>query len=161
VAKKATEIQIQQRIECCMRLLSKGLRKGEIKSAMCKRFGISASSAEKTYLPRARKELLKRLDRSRGEIKAESLAFYESVLSNTKATQRDKIIARKRIDQLLGLDEPRRLEHTGADGGPIKTETIHDVMSKVLSDPEAHEAASRLGARLNGSLSGRHDADRN
>lgn len=157
-APKATQFQVEQRIEFCMRLMSNGHRKGDIKRQMRAKFKITSSSVEKTYIPRARERLLENLRRDRAEIKAESLDFYESIIADPKARHCDKLTARKRIDQLLGLNAPLNLELTGAGGGPIKTETIHTAMGRILTDPDAHEAASVLGSRLNGTLTA-HTSD--
>ena len=52
----------------------------------------------------------------------DSLAFYEAITTDPKASAGDKVRARHRIDQLLGLDTPQRLELSGPDGGKIQVE---------------------------------------
>ena len=147
MGQKATKAETERRIEAAMTLLGRGLRDGEIKRVLAAQFHIPPRTAER-YITRGRRALLERLGRTKEEMRAGSLAFYEGVLSDTKATTRDKLLARKRIDDLLGLDEPKRLEHSGPRGGPIETETHdRDAMRRVMTDPAAMELAQMLADR--------------
>lgn len=143
--RKCTREEAELRTEACMSLLAKGLRKGETKRAMAKMFGISNKQAER-YIFRAREAMLERLGRSREEMRAGSLAYYESLLANPKATISEQIHARKRIDKLLGLDEPQRLEHSGPSGGPIQHEQkmVRQNMRTIMTDPDAMALAAKL-----------------
>jgi hypothetical protein len=68
---------------------------------------------------RARKEIFDRLGRSKEQFRCESLAFYEAMTADPKASVAEKTKARQRIDDLLGLDAPKRSELSGPDGGPL------------------------------------------
>jgi hypothetical protein len=45
----------------------------------------------------------------------------------------------ERRARLLGLDAPARVEQTGADGGPIKTEAVPSIDTSRLSDEELND----------------------
>jgi len=102
-----------EREEYTFELLSLGFQKGEIKRRFRERFSrdgehIGARTIER-YLARARERLLSLTGKTGQEWTAESLAFYLAQSINPQARPREQILARERIDSLLGLDAPTRI----------------------------------------------------
>lgn len=108
-AKKATAEEIEERVEACEQMIALGRYNGEIKRAMAKQYGISPRTAE-SYIKKARTAMLNRRGETRDGLQADAMAFYQSIIRDENASNRDKIRARERIDKLLGLDEPQRAE---------------------------------------------------
>jgi hypothetical protein len=101
---KPTKEQLEERIERTREMLASGLQKRVIKRRLAKRYGVNPRTCE-TYLARARELIVQASGRARPEWRAESLAFYESVIADRLASTRDKVKARERIDKLLGLED--------------------------------------------------------
>lgn len=141
--KRPTRDELEARIEMTVKLISAGFHDGQVKRTVAKEYNCSTRTVE-AYLRRAREILRDRRNRSREDLQAESMAYYESVLVSKSATPRDRLFARKRIDELLGLEEPRRHEHSGPAGGPIKTEST---VSPILTDPELRKQAQDLSLK--------------
>jgi hypothetical protein len=89
-------------------LILGGHHDGQIKRFIADRRGLSPRSVER-YLKTAREELVAATSRTRLELRSESFAWYQRVLLDPKVPVRDKILARKRMDELMGLDEPKSL----------------------------------------------------
>lgn len=99
---------------------------------------------------RARAELIKRLERSKEIFRSESLAFYEALCVDPKASVADKTRARQRIDDLLGLDAPKRSELSGVNGGPLDvvpvatgTVVVHLPPKVPIHSQQIHNGGSR------------------
>src|SRR5438552_3629029 len=88
---KPTAKEIEKRVGECVDLLAAGRRKHEIAATFHKRYGLGWRTTAK-YLARARAETLRRLQRPREEFRAESLAFYESVIATKASTMREKLL---------------------------------------------------------------------
>ena len=120
-AVKPTQEEWDRRVDLTHRLLSKGLRKSDIITGVvtdCAKRGydISRLTVRNNYLVSARKRILKEINEERLDQQASSLAFYKSVLSDLKASNRDKIKAQERIDKLLGLEAPQKVAQTDSEG---------------------------------------------
>ena len=102
------------------------IKRCELHSLFCDKFKIHWVTVDRLVI-RARRLLLDRLGRSKEDFRSESLAFYESITNSTDATAGEKIRARQRIDELLGLDAPRQHELTGRDGNAIEVRSIPEV----------------------------------
>lgn len=98
--------------------LSRRLHKSAVKRLIMAQFKVGARTAE-TVISRARGRLLERTNRNVEEHRADSYSFYDSVLRDQAAPIRMKLIAQERIDRLLGLQRPERIELTGQNGGPV------------------------------------------
>jgi hypothetical protein len=118
---KPTNDELEKRIEEVELLMARGARPSQIHAAICKKYGIHWNSVNR-YMVRARKNIQKRFARSREQHRADSFTFYESMIMAGDASPGAKIRARQRIDELLGLDAPKRTELSGPDGVPIQTE---------------------------------------
>ena len=119
-----------------MSLMSVGCRDGEIKRTLAERYKVKPRTVE-DYIAEGRRRLRSHIEMSKSDLQAESVAFYQSVLRDTKASKRDRLYARKRIDELLGLEAPQRLEHSGPEGGPLQ----HQLSDEPIEpDPDAWAA---------------------
>lgn len=141
---RPTREEHDQRIELCCRLIGAGLYDSQIKKMVAKQFDLSPRSVEK-YLRRARGILLDRRNRDRATHQAESMAFYEAIMQKPGVKDRDKLFARRRVDKLLGLEEPQRHQISGTLG-------LHDDerarLDEIERDPEARAAMERLAEKL-------------
>jgi hypothetical protein len=104
--RKPTTDEIAERIELCRSMLLRRVPKSTIKKAFRQRFGadIDHGTIER-YLTRAREAMLIDLTRGKQALRADSLAFYESILADPNAPYRDKVRAQERIDKLMGLED--------------------------------------------------------
>ncbi len=146
--KKPTVDDIEARIEEVVVMLSKGMRTGKIKRLIGNRYLVKYRQIN-IYITRARARIYARRDSPRNEIQADSLAFYELVAAGglTNASVRDRLVARKRVDELLGLDEPKRIELSGR----VDTDSeMRDLMVKAATDKGLSEDARKLAEKLAG-----------
>jgi hypothetical protein len=129
------------RVAYAAHLLSRYWHKGEVKKALKERYGISARECE-TLLARARTLIRDRLGTPPEEHRCQSYSFYVSVLRDPAATLREKMLAQKRIDKLLGLElrGPAPFSTTGAGPDPFA-----EMRQLALQDPEARVRLARLG----------------
>jgi hypothetical protein len=111
--RKATNAEIGRRIEHTAVLLANGYTKTEIHAALKEKFGLHWSTVERMYMPRAREVLLKAADKTREEVRGEAVWFYRQILRNPRARVCEQIQARRRIDDIYGIDAPRRTEQVG------------------------------------------------
>ena len=74
-----------------------------------------------------------------GELERDAATEYAKEPST--AWWNARMAALKRRAEMLGLDAPRVVEHTGDDGGPIQVAvlTVADLMALALNDPEFSE----------------------
>lgn len=116
--RRPTELEREQRIERVVDLLGAGRRKSEIKTELETAYGIDVRQAER-YLSLARQRIVARTGRSKDEHRVDSFAFYESVCSDQNLPARDRLLARIRLDALLGLDPPGRQIHAVSAGSAV------------------------------------------
>jgi hypothetical protein len=104
--RKPTTEEIAERIELCRSMLLRRVPKSTIKKAFRQRFGQDVDHATiERYLTRAREAMLIDLTRGKQALRADSLAFYESILADPNAPYRDRVRAQERIDKLMGLED--------------------------------------------------------
>lgn len=130
---KGTIEEEELRIRVVLELIAEGRPKGEIKKLVASQFGVAPRSVER-YHSRALVRLRQETEKSITELRAESFAFYLSVIRNSKASLSDKLKARQRIDKLLGVDVP--LKH-----GPI------ELIAPVLNEEAGEEKDTRNAVR--------------
>jgi len=117
--KKSSSEVVDRRIAFVERML-RGTQyslKSEMLTVIKEEFKVERKMAEE-YMARARDRLVLRLNQARADHRADSLAFYEGIISNPTTTAFEKIRARENVDKLLGLPlppEPLRMqiEHSG------------------------------------------------
>jgi hypothetical protein len=116
--RKATQQEIDARIEFVASMLSSRSRKAEIHKQCRKKFNVEWRMAD-YYITRAREIILERLRETKEIHRSKALALYEKVIH--EGTPREATLAQERIDKLLGLEQPRALNIGGIEGSaPIK-----------------------------------------
>jgi hypothetical protein len=135
-------------------LLSRYARKGEIKSLLKARFGVSARTCER-LLARARELLLEGTGASPEEHRLRAFSFYVSVIRDPASTLRERMLAQKRIDKLLGLELRGPAAEVGREAGP---DPFAAIRQQALADPEARDLLARLAERLGGLEAGEMQA---
>ena len=144
---RGTSKEIEKRVEFICLCIGKGLTKYAMKQAFRSQFGDMSARQIENYIARAREIIVKQSNRSRDEVRADSLAFYRNIIATEKAPV-VRIKAQERIDQIYGIDAPRRSELSGPLGGPIKTEET--VALPEMSEAKIRELLGRLEAGGNG-----------
>ncbi len=129
----------QAMIEWAAEQISAGLYDYQIGEAARVQYNLPRGRPLKRLLNKARHLLLRRRSATRESMQAQSLGFYESVLRNPGADVADKLKARQRIDQLFGLEEPKRVEVGGPKGAPLPVRLILDHGTANGADGEATE----------------------
>jgi len=132
---RTQEDQLEERIELTYRLLSDGMRKSDIKRALRDAYGVCARTAE-NYLARARELQLLDLREERDVHRGASLAFYRRILTDPTAKITDKILAQKRIDDLLGLAVPFRVAMQIREQTDTQSDSSFDTALDLASDEE-------------------------
>lgn len=115
---KPTNEELKQRIALVAEMLCTGLTKTQIHRACEQKWQVDWHTADR-YMRRARITLEEEITQERPAMLASAVGFYKSMLRKPSASDRDKILAHTRLDQLLGLDAPTRQEISGPDGGPL------------------------------------------
>ena len=146
--KKPTNSELETRIEYTSELVSQGLAMSAIKSKLRERFGELSARTCASYRSRACAMFLEQAGQSREEIRAESFAFYKNVISDPKATLRERLLARERIDKIFGI-ETLRTELSGSNGEPlVPPPTVRYYLSGGLRAPRAkNETDEEYAAR--------------
>lgn len=133
---RPTHKEHRERVAMCRALLGKCVHDGDIKRIVAAKYGISKRSVER-YLRSAREQMVAETGQPREVLQAESVEFYRTICQKKEAEDRDKIKARERIDKVLGLEAPARLEHSGRDGGPLTLAAILANAEKTAPPPAA------------------------
>src|SRR5574343_2092916 len=150
---KATAAEIERRVEFIYVCMAKGMRKYALKQAYHQQFGKMSARQIENYISRAKQLILKNSQKPLPEIRADSLAFYESI-SLTAKSEMARIRARERIDSIAGIDAPRRQELSGPAGGPVQTTVEDKTPAPVLSKARLNEILAALEAGGNGHSNG-------
>lgn len=124
-----------------MRLITLGLYPHEARKILMSTYEVKRRTAD-SYAARARALLLEELGSDREEHRAGSLAFYRSICADAAAAPRDRLLARKRVDELLGLDAPKQVQVAGAGGGAIQVADGNE-----YTDPELRQLARKMERR--------------
>lgn len=132
---KRAQSDYQNRIDFVRSLLTVRCVTSVIKAAVRKRFGVTDHATVLRYMARAREQILADVGRGRELLRAESQAFYESVVADQLAVYKDKIKAQERIDKLLGLEAPTKLQHGNDPDNPLPTPILRVVQSVPDSNP--------------------------
>ncbi len=105
---RATQAELEQRVEYTAMMLIDGRRKAEIKRFFKNQYGLSSRQIER-YLRLARNRLVEETEKTRRELISESWGFYMRILHDPNATLNEKMQARSKADDLMGLQAPRRV----------------------------------------------------
>lgn len=126
----ATKEEIEVRVEYVVMMLVEGRRRSEI----IRFFRTQYSLAPRTvahYIRRARKRLVSASEKSTDDLRAESYAWYMDVLRRDDVDVGTKLVARRAVDDLLGLQKPKKIAPTTSDG-----EDLLDLVVNALSREE-------------------------
>ena len=105
---RATNDEMEARVEYTAMMLIDGRRKSEIKRFFRENYSLSARQVER-YLRLARNMLVEETDRTRQELIAESFGFYMRILHDDNASVNERLNARSKADDLMGLQAPKRI----------------------------------------------------
>lgn len=124
--RKATQEEIDRRIEEVIDLLGKQATKFQIHDYMQETYGVHWRSSDVLYIPRARKRMMEREQISRGELRSQAFALYQGFLKRHNQEPGIALAAQKAIREMFALDDPatQKLEHSGPGGKPMQSETI-------------------------------------
>ena len=153
--RQPTSDELDARIDMCRQLISAGHYDGEVKSKVATHFNLSPRTVER-YLRRARDLMIKETGKPQIEHRAESLAFYQHVRKKHEEETRDRIRAQERIDKLLGLETPQRVEMSGPGGGPMEHDVVTMSRDEMIARVRALEAKALTDSLV--ALPGRPDA---
>ncbi|QVL33217.1 hypothetical protein KIH39_04685 [Telmatocola sphagniphila] len=96
--------QVRERVEFVQTMLGRHFTTEEIKREVREKFGTDIfSSTIQGWIRTARDWNVLEIQKARREQRAESLAVYTSVISDPNSKPRDRIMAQRAIDDLLGL----------------------------------------------------------
>lgn len=134
-AHKCTKGVKIERVTAVMTLILRGLRPAEIMRYTAeKNWKLNRRQVE-YYIEAANTEIMKQAEPKRAVEFAKSKLRYEEIFAQATAEKNftARIAAQKEIDELMRL-KPKRVEHSGPDGGPIQTEDITDPVKKMSDD---------------------------
>lgn len=146
--------EIQDRVDLCRKLLAKGKRDGEIKKAVSAKYECSPRSVEK-YLRRAREQIAQDMGRSRAILRDEACEYYLDICGDMDVDPRTRILARKRLDEILGLNAPFKLAQTDSEGNDIPIEQRREETARLLGILQRRGAVVSSGDSGNGNGNGR------
>lgn len=156
-----TRVEQEERIEFVCKAIGQGFRKSEIKRMVIAKYQVTARTVE-NYLARARERLREHVEGTIEDHRSEAIEFYQSILRSKDSSARVKVQARKRIDQIIGLDAPRKQEIAGKDGGPIEvaaTRSDRDrAFIEMANDPQTAAALAQV-AKASAMLEEAKDGD--
>lgn len=129
-----------------VRLLGDCRHKHEIFDLLRHQFNCSSRTCER-ILARAREELRDRTGKSKDELRQDAVAFYESLIRDSKSEVGTKMYARRELNQLLGIYAPHEHRHAGSDQSntpvPLEVQTVvvrtraeaKDVLALIKKEP--------------------------
>jgi hypothetical protein len=126
----------EQAIEFARLALCQRHHKYAIFALLKKTYGVSSRTCER-ILSHARGRIRDGTGKEIDQHRSDAYAFYDSIIRQPNASIREKILAQERIDALLGLERPTKIEHTGADGKPLEV----DVAVEPIVDYDAFARA--------------------
>src|SRR5919108_2122384 len=101
-APRATREETERRINAVAQLLCRGVTDADIKRTFAQRYGLREKSVS-DYIAFARARLREAAERPTADLLSESYGFYAGVLRSNTSDLREKLTARRQLDQLLGL----------------------------------------------------------
>lgn len=140
---RATQAEVDQRVDYAAVLLCVGKSKSAIKRFFRENYGVGARQVE-TYLLLARDRLAEESGKNRKELVSESFGFYMRILSDTDATITEKLSARAKADDLMGLQAPKKIIEA-----QVSVDDMIDLWVDTLSEEERdaiHKAALKAEA---------------
>lgn len=133
---RPTHEELEDCIDYACELLSKNLHDHQLKRLFRERFGECSARTIANYVSRARARLYQQVEHDRKDHVAEALATYREIFQDPVCTPREKIMARERMDKILGVEAPTRVESSGPGGGPINVESAIKASNLTVTDLE-------------------------
>lgn len=119
--RRATDSEVQRRVEECARLIMPGrMTKTEIHAFFAKKYRLSAGVVDSIYIRRAYQHLADHVDIGKREARQLVCSLVDKWLRS--GSFKKERAAGEVIMRLCGLESPRRTELTGRDGGPVSLE---------------------------------------
>jgi len=154
---KATQVEIDKRIEATKALLIEGYDSDFICQDLSGRYGVSLRQAER-YLAAARDRLKTYVAADRAALFAEHIAHRRDMRRRAakKGDLRTELAVAQDEAKLLDLYPADRHEHVGPGGGPIQTETTQKLDLRKLTSDELRTmlALSEKAAADDSSIAG-------
>ena len=113
--RRGTKEEIEERVIGVAKLLVKRVHPHQIKQFLLAKYDLGPRSTA-MYITKAQRWMLDQLDKTREELVAEALGFYEEILRDPEAELREKMDAQLAIRQMMGLDKPFKIAPTTPDG---------------------------------------------
>jgi hypothetical protein len=120
--KKSTNDEVARRVFETRKLLEAGAYVHEVKAAIRGDYGVCADTV-RTYIRRARKQILAQSKRPADVHRAEAVAFYKSLIGNPDVSDKTRVTAQRYLCKLLGLEGPEKHAITDAKGNDIANPT--------------------------------------
>ena len=143
---KPTAKEHRERIEFCIRAILAGYRVGQIKQKLREKYSPIHTVSLNRYLFRARKEIAEsvgaNLPENRERHLAEGVQRLLEIVHSENAKASDKISAQKVINDMLGLNAPKELHHSGA----IDTKPGECIPVEIATQWSAFDRAAALAA---------------
>jgi hypothetical protein len=133
---KPSFAEMDERVDFVCELLARNLHYHQLKREFRNRFGDCSHSTIANYVARARARLYQQVEHDRKDHVAEALATYRDIFQDPVCTPREKIMARERMDKILGVEAPTRVESSGPGGGPINVESAIKASNLTVTDLE-------------------------
>ncbi len=127
---KSLSEENQIRVAEARSMLEAHYHKGDIKSHLIQRFGITRPTAER-LITAAREEILLELRDVKEWARAKSLSVYQAIIRDETTPVRDRIKAQIAIDQLLGLREPTKVAMTDTAGRDLPPDEARERLSSL------------------------------
>lgn len=116
--------ELDVRIDFVGGLLARAYNNSDLKAAFRKKFGNYTGRTIDRYVSRAKRKALHASKIPKEDWVARSLSTYNDIIRDPTAPHAAKVKAQERIDTLLGLDEPKKVEMAGPGGGPIQIDQL-------------------------------------
>lgn len=140
--------ELEFRYEQVAQWISLDKKKSEVKRLAYAKWGIKPRTFE-NYYSAAYKILRDAADITPDESFAKAVRFYEHVIANDETEYKDKIAARKALDELLGIQKPRKTVQVGKDGQAVDpanggTVNLTVVMNQLATSDLSDEQLQKL-----------------
>lgn len=110
--KKSTREEVDRRVEVVAQYLVQRKTRFEIHDLVCKKWDITWSVVDSTYIPYARKLLAKQSSKTVEQARLDGIAVLEDVLKT--GNNRERIAAEDRLAEIFGYNAARRTEISGS-----------------------------------------------
>jgi hypothetical protein len=140
--KKATREEVAGRVIFVRGLLAKGAYESEVRQFLYRRYNVRHRQAG-VYIARAKALLLAESGITREQARCDAIALYNSLVRES-SDDKVKLLARKRLDDLFGLDAAPKAP-VGPDGEAVPAASISiTTIRAMLADERGRELLAGL-----------------